>query len=510
VSGRLTILAALSLGSMMAQTATVRVRVVNSLTGGAIVSANVTLSSEQGGQVYGRTDAGGTFEGRVSGRVMLIVTKKGYRMTGGGMVGRMVDAKDGAEIKAEMLPLGILTGRVLDQYGDPVRGAIVRTEDRRSDPSYGEYYDGPSAATSDDRGEYRMTEVEPGMHFIAVEYSSADLDRFAPARSRFTWPHVGGVLIYPNATRIADGQQVEAIAGVATRLNDVRLTITPALTVSGRIVPPPASKSMVDCRRLELITLHSFPLVGGGQVAEDGSFKFEVPAGSYSIMARDQNGRVSKPQILDVRADIRNLQFELTTMFHVMGRLVVDGTERLDFSKVSLNFRGPPVPLDSNGGFQTNLSAARAGFMLQGLPAGWYVKDVTVAGRHIAGRHFELEAGNTEVVFTLSPRGARVEITIEGAASPLDVAMVALIPEGGQLPDPESMVGVQRDPSGRFVASGVPPGSYRVFTLDVSNWAWLYQPDQLLEKHRNRALLISVAEGERKAVVAPVVKIPPE
>jgi hypothetical protein len=55
--------------------------------------------------------------------------------------------------------------------------------------------------------------------------------------------------------------------------------------------------------------------------------------------------------------------------------------------------------------------------------------------------------------------------------------------------------------SGKFLVRAVPPGAYRVFTFDASNWALLMRPDVLLEKFRKLAPLIDVAEGERKEVV---------
>lgn len=56
----------------------------------------------------------------------------------------------------------------------------------------------------------------------------------------------------------------------------------------------------------------------------------------------------------------------------------------------------------------------------------------------------------------------------------------------------------------------VPPGSYRVFTLDASNCALLMRPGVLLEEYRRLVPLIGVTEGERKEFVLPVVKIQPE
>lgn len=88
--------------------------------------------------------------------------------------------------------------------------------------------------------------------------------------------------------------------------------------------------------------------------------------------------------------------------------------------------------------------------------------------------------------------------------------VVALLPEHGEIPEVESTLNAKPNEAGRFVLQAVPPGSYRVFTLDASNWALLMRPDILMEKHRAAATLISVAEGESKAFVVSPSKIPLE
>ena len=45
-----------------------------------------------------------------------------------------------------MQPLGVLAGRVLDQYGNPVHHAIVRTEDKMTVPGQDQYDETYSAA----------------------------------------------------------------------------------------------------------------------------------------------------------------------------------------------------------------------------------------------------------------------------------------------------------------------------------------------------------------------------
>jgi hypothetical protein len=317
------------------------------------------------------------------------------------------------------------------------------------------------------------------------------------------------VLIYPNASRIEDAQQVAAVAGIATRLNDTYLTIARAVMVSGQIHPPPPPKSFINLERTDRLALHSSPVFAHGFVEADGSFKMEALPGTYTLTARDSNRKMSKPQTVELRGNIDNLEVELTTAYHISGRFAIDGTEPLNYSKVQLNFLGPQVKVRADGAFEADLGDSRVGYLLQGLPNGWYVKEVVVAGKRIAGRRFQVELGSTNVLFMLSPHGARVEITVAGS-SPLDAAMVVLLPETDASPDPESMLIAEPETTGHLVVNGVPPGSYRLFTLDATDWPLLYRPDQLLEKHRDLAPLIRVAEGETKNVVAPVVKIPPE
>jgi hypothetical protein len=72
------------------------------------------------------------------------------------------------------------------------------------------------------------------------------------------------------------------------------------------------------------------------------------------------------------------------------------------------------------------------------------------------------------------------------------------------------MVHVEPDQSGKLVARGVPPGSYRVFALGATNFALAFAPKTLLEKYGKSALLLTVTEGEHKSIVVPLTKIKPE
>lgn len=496
---------------------TVRVHVVNSVTRAPVISANVVLSGDQGDQVSGRTDTAGLFAARTKhpGHVFLAVTRRGYRMTGQGM-GQMVEVRTGAEneVSVEMLPLGVIAGRVLDQYGDPVWHALVRTEDERSAQGFDQYYESYSVAVTDDRGEYRIAEVEPGKHYVAVEYSTTHNQLSSGTRSRLRWPETAGLVLYPDASDIDKAHQVEVAAGATTRLNDVRLKIQRPVIISGRIQPPPSDPSpSLSLRRTVGLGLGTSAMIQGGESSPDGRFVIRALPGKYVLFASDsKTGKVSKPVAVEVGdKDITGLELDLTLEFRIHGKVVVDGNEEVEFSDLHLELGGGPVQVERGGTFRTNLHERQGYFVLPGLPEGWYVKEVQIAGKRITGSLFEIDPGITSAVITLSPRGATVTIRLEQNAGARDTVYVAMVPESGEFLGPaEFMPHAQTDGSGVFTMPGVPPGSYRVFTFDMTNWPMLMRPQILLAKHRNEAPLVSIAEGEQKTVVIPAQKIRPE
>lgn len=466
-----------------------RVHVVDSLTKGSIAGANVALHNERAHQISGRTDGAGVFAGRspAVGGHLLNVARKGYRMAGGAVMGAKIELKAGAEtdVTVEMMPLGVLVGRVVDQYGDPVRHAIVRTEDKMSVPGQDQYYASYASALTDDLGQYRVADVEPGKHYLAVEYSSAHEELVSGTRSRYRWPETGGLVLYPDAISIEQAQQVDVAAGETKHLNDIHLKIQRAITISGRIKPAPSSKSpSLSLRRTLQLGLATSPMVQGGASEPDGTFKMEVLPGIYVLTASDaKTGKVSRPLTLDAHdKSVTNVELELSSGYEIRGRITVDGTEHTDFSKLLVNFGGPEVKADANGMFQTNLTDGKGVYMLQGLLDGWYVKDVLVAGRRITTRQFEIEPGTSDFAFVLSPRGARVEVTLETKPNGLQPAIVILLPESGAIPDVESTLHAEPNASGKFILRAVPPGSYRLFVLDASNWALVMRPDILFGK----------------------------
>ena len=346
-----------------------------------------------------------------------------------------------------------------------------------------------------------------------IEYSARDERHYTPV-SRYQWPEFGGLALFPDSTDIEHAQQVEARSGETMRLPDAHMTMVTTVTISGRVKPANTDRASVSVQRAgPKLSRHQSGIVSH-ELHPDGSFRVEVLPGMYTVSASDRSGRISPMFTISARdKNITDLELALGQGYDITGRIIVDGPEHLDFSKVVLHFFGEPVEIDNAGTFRSSATTSEAGYMIQGLPEDWYVEECRVGGRSIAGKRFQLEPGQTEIVLTLSARGARVEIAAEGDDYNNDgmhAAAFALLPENGVV-DVNSMFASERaDPSGKFILHGVPPGDYRAFALDFSNWALLFDPGTLLEKYRRLAPLVTVIAGEHKNIVVQLTKIPVE
>ena len=159
-------------------TATLRGYVVAADTGSPLRRALVRAFSADGrGTGMALTDAQGRFEIKelIAGRYNMNVTKAGYVIMSYGQrrpeqQGTMLDILDGQLVEkiAFSLPRGgVLTGSIVDEFGEPVAGAQVSANRFR-------YVNGARRLTpsgngsSDDRGIYRIYGLAPGEYYVSA------------------------------------------------------------------------------------------------------------------------------------------------------------------------------------------------------------------------------------------------------------------------------------------------------------------------------------------------------
>ncbi len=231
------------------------------------------------------------------------------------------------DVKVIMLRLGSISGTVVDEHGEPIVSVPVRAISRIPVAGTTRWAAGP-AATTDDRGVYRIAGLRPGAYVVAVpsvqsvvplSTPPATVAGLSPAKDLLDGgqiPRIAGVevdgswlivgqyappppisgrlqaypsLFYPNARSLTDAARVILANGEERRNIDFSLQPGPTVQISGRIIGPSDVVSGLVVRLLPQgaedfgnASEQATSLVG-----PDGAFTLVgVPAGGYTLLAR--------------------------------------------------------------------------------------------------------------------------------------------------------------------------------------------------------------------------------
>ncbi|HXU88581.1 MAG TPA: carboxypeptidase-like regulatory domain-containing protein, partial [Methylomirabilota bacterium] len=172
------------------QVTVVRGRVV-SATGGVVAGALVRLTQQaRSGGATTRSDRDGrfAFADVVPGPFLIGASKNGFSSEGSPF-GRLITVTaTGADAELTLTPWGSVTGRVVDELGEPVQGAAMqllrlqfKDGQRRLVSAF--------TRTTDDRGVFRIFGVAPGQYILSAsagDVSTAEL----PGYTRTFYPGV--------------------------------------------------------------------------------------------------------------------------------------------------------------------------------------------------------------------------------------------------------------------------------------------------------------------------------
>src|SRR5262245_34189043 len=138
-------------------------QVIDAATRAPVAGATVKI-----GESSVRTDRDGrfSFDNVDPGEHRIVTSKPGYVTDELTMV---ADAKNSvSDVTVRMTPAAVITGRVVDDEGRPVRGAPVEAlaygyrNGRRELVTHG------NSATTNDRGEFRLFWLDPGKYYLMV------------------------------------------------------------------------------------------------------------------------------------------------------------------------------------------------------------------------------------------------------------------------------------------------------------------------------------------------------
>ena len=481
---------------------TVSGRVVTAAEGTPIKAARVGLverdARRQTHIFAASSDSDGRFEIKKidPGRYEFVASHAGYisqryqsRGTGDGAILALAPSQEVNEVIFRLVRAAVVTGRVIDEAGDPMVGVMVSVLQKPSADDIEEA--GPrgkkqelsemSSAATDDRGEYRVFGLKPGDYYIRA--TDTDHPPWPVTSDGVDWAvrqELGGrnaPLYYPGVVQPDQAQAVSLRAGEEVQA-DFAMRHIKTVEISGRVVAVdgnPATHAYVDLSAPEVRDWNQMGVSTNGK----GEFTIKgVPPGSYILSAqqREEDRRYTVRQKLEVGEEKRgSITLAFARGATISGRVITAsaGANALDRIRVYLSpiddDEGIPAwaGVNKDGSFQLK-DVADGGYVLHIslMEQGWFVKSARQGSEDVYQKGVQVEkgasGGSLEIV--LGSDGAQLEgsVTDKDHDRPIAGAQVQLQIEPHTPYNHGRGHIINTDQNGHFTFDSLPSGKYRV------------------------------------------------
>lgn len=503
--------------------------VLNLATGEPVKKANLTLMPTNPGPgmqpPYGATsDAGGHFGFRdiPPGTYRMMVERAGFVRASYGArssmrAGTTITVQPGQKVTGidfKLTPQGVVTGRVMDEDGEPVMNVSVQA--MRSLYAQGrKRLMTAGYATTNDLGEYRIHSLAPGKYILSAVYRSMHGMAVERGVLRAGEADEGyAPTYYPGTNEPSGAAPVEVTSGGVLRGTDIQLLKTRTMRVRGRIANAVGNRAG---RTSVMLVPRDSTFMGfernNAATQADGRFEIRgVVSGSYVLMANywDEGKSYFARQPVEVtNTNLDGITLTIGSGIDVPGAVRVEGggtvgLENLHASVQPRDFTpmmgGGGGPLKNDGSFALqNLGPEVYTFQLYGQMGNAYLKSVRMGDQDVLANGLDITsgaAGSLDVV--LSTNGGQVEGTVTNAkGEPATTAMVVLIPDAARATQTHLFKATGADQHGHFALRGVAPGEYKVYAWeDVDPSAW--QDPEFMKPFETKGESISIRENSRE------------
>jgi 5-hydroxyisourate hydrolase-like protein (transthyretin family) len=526
---------------------TVEGTVVDAATGAGLRNVEVSLRAAPGSAPAAQssytaaTEKDGKFSitGVAPGAYRLSARRAGYLQTefgarGSGRQGTTLTLLPGqrmAGLEVRLRRGAAISGRVVDEYGDPVERVMVRAMRYRWTGSERQMSIQASTST-DDLGNYRLFGLEPGRYYLQVTpgVSSTVAAGQVGKQARLAYAPV----YYPGTIEESAASPVEVTAGAELTGVNFTLARVPAYRVTaqvlnltgatGRIMAMLRPKQGSDPGNTRITAAD----LKTGRIDIQG-----VIPGSYLLVAGMSEGGKSYMGILPVEVtdrDLTNLTITLDAGYEISGEVRLEDSDAADLSGVRVLAVGPATVIlgsaEGSTSFGTRAEAKVAGdgkftlsgvfpdasnLSVTGLPDGFYVRAIQLGDRDVLESGLDLTSGPPAgpLRIVLSGKAGTVSGTVTAAdGKPAAGATVVLIPRSEKRRTQSRFYKfTTTNPSGQFTLKNVDPGEYRACAWeDVETMAWM--DPEFLKPYENKMTALSVEPGARAALQLTAIPAP--
>jgi carboxypeptidase family protein len=472
------------------------------------------------------TDPQGRYEFRdlPAGRYTVMASKGGFvgltygqtKPLGGGKLLTIRDAETAEKVDFSLWHGSVITGRILDEFGEPISDVQVTVQQYRYLQGRRRLMQAGRSVTTNDIGEFRIYGLAPGQYYLSAFFrnlqqgNSDDRSGYVPT-------------YYPGTANPQTAEKIVLAAGQT--VNDVTMTLTPAQTahVSGTAVDsqghPLTFVSIVQ--QLDRISMGA----NGAGVKPDGTFSFSgVAPGDYTLQARsdDDAGEVAVADVTVNGDDVTDVRLVGTPPVTLSGRIVVDAAAAAAFHASMYRVNVMPVHEEMTMGgipaaklnddltFSVHVHPGLMRVVLGSTAPGtigtifvqrairWNGVDITDAGIEIKPGQ-DVEGLQIELTTQISKLSGIVTDAHGEAVKDYVVVIFPQDREKWTAAASRYMKSGHPDQDGRFKIQGLPPGDYDAVALDYVEPGESSDPE-FLERIRSKATPFSVNEGETKTL----------
>jgi len=524
--------------------AVIRGRILAADTGRPLRRAQITVTAAEGGAPRSTsTNLQGRYELKdlPPGRYVLSVRRSGYLdlqygQRRPGEQARPLQITDGQfleNVDFSLPRMGSMTGRILDDGGEPMAGVIVwamrpiYVEGRRQLAVAAGGFEG-----TDDTGQFRLTGLAPGTYYIramtretwtVVVDGKRQLMGFSPA-------------FYPGTASVRDARAVEVAIGRQVPLADMTMIPARPASISGVALDsrgqPLAGRN--GALSIRFLGAARGGIGGGGMgmgtapIAADGSFVFRnVVPGEYEVSVttgnvRTGDGETARTSVAIDGVDVDNVRLITSAGWSVVGRIVTEGGTAPGFPATQMRVASQLI--DDVRAASAGVSDVRADWtftitailgrarLTASAPEGWMVKAIQREGRDISETPLELRSGEqlADIDIVVSDRVTTVTGQLaDDRGNPLpDGTVVVFADDSGKWGVGSRFVrAVRPDQQGRWDVKGLPAGEYLGVAVDyVEDSIW--NDPQYLDSLRVHAQRFFLGDGAAHSLSLEVVATP--
>jgi len=475
--------------------------VINSANGQPVRKVSLVLvakDAEHGISYEADADANGrfAFEDVAPGEYSLNADRQGFTRDNEGAPGaplpsfKVEAGQPVTGIKVRLIPLGVITGRVIDADGDPVRGASVSAMEYS-------YLQGKkdlrpmSQATTNDKGEYRLFDLAVGKVYLraAGPYSEMHRTSFSGG-GRVVSGGMQDIAFFPSAPDVGHATLIELSAGAQLAGCDIRLRQQARYSIRGKLPGPFITSDENGNRANYMLQLVSRGNQNQGYSVEVDNENFtitDVAPGSYYVLCVPMNNEqhLSARQPVEVvNSDVDGVVLNLVPPIQVSGVLRVEGAlpKPLEHLRVTLQadssprmpqmygrrrFGGGSAEVKADGTFTFEDMPPDVYRITLGAHPGAYLKSVRLGDDDVTNGSVDLTRGSGSLAILLATDSGELEGTVKKPnGDPAVRVRVTLIAYGKLLGRGDLSPSGFTDEQGKFHLKNIAPGDYEIFAWE--------------------------------------------